>query len=45
MLFTKAFLETETLDNSTIKSEEEIEWTFSDKFEKSVEKLLQGNMD
>lgn len=42
-LFTKAFLEAEALDNSTIKPEEEIEWIFSDKFEKSMEKLLQNN--
>ena len=39
-LFTKAFLEAEALDNSKMKPEKDIEWTFSDKFEKSMEKLI-----
>ncbi len=44
-LFIKAFLKAEAVDNSKVKSEEEIEWLFSEKFEKSMEKLLQDNTD
>lgn len=42
-LFIKAFLEAERLDNSKLKSEDEIEWDFSEKFEKSMNKLIRKN--
>lgn len=42
-MFIKAFLEAEALDNAKLKSEDEIEWDFSTKFEKSMEKLIKKN--
>lgn len=42
-LFIKAFLEAEKIDNSKLKSEDEIEWDFSEKFEKSMNKLIRKN--
>lgn len=42
-LFVKAFMEAERLDNSGLPSEDEIEWDFSKKFEKSMEKLIRQN--
>lgn len=42
-LFIKAFLEAERIDNSKLKSEDEIEWDFSEKFEKSMNKLIKKN--
>lgn len=42
-LFIKAFMEAERLDNSSLKSEDEIEWNFSEKFEKSMNKLIKKN--
>lgn len=42
-LFIKAFLEAERIDNSKLKSEDEIEWDFSEKFEKSMNKLIRKN--
>ena len=41
--FIKAFLEAERIDNSRLKSEDEIEWEFSEKFEKSMNKLIKKN--
>ncbi|MCM1286394.1 MAG: DUF4367 domain-containing protein [Acetobacter sp.] len=41
--FIKAFLEAERIDNSKLKSEDEIEWDFSEKFEKSMNKLIKKN--
>lgn len=42
-LFIKAFMEAERIDNSRLKSEDEIEWDFSEKFEKSMNKLIKKN--
>lgn len=42
-MFIRAFLEAEALDNAKLKSENEIEWDFSTKFEKSMEKLIKKN--
>ncbi len=42
-LFIKAFMEAERIDNSKLKSEDEIEWEFSEKFEKSMNKLIKKN--
>lgn len=42
-LFIKAFLEAERIDNSNLKNEDEIEWNFSEKFEKSMNKLIKKN--
>lgn len=42
-MFIRAFLEAEALDNAKLKSEDEIEWDFSTKFEKSMEKLIKKN--
>lgn len=42
-LFIKAFMEAESYDNSKLKSEEEIDWKFSEKFEKSMNKLIKKN--
>lgn len=42
-LFIKAFLEAERIDYSNLKREEEIEWDFSEKFEKSMNKLIKKN--
>ena len=42
-LFIKAFMEAERIDNSYLKSEEEIEWDFSEKFESSMNKLIKKN--
>ena len=42
-LFIKAFIEVERIDNASLKSEEEIEWDFSEKFEKSMNKLIKKN--
>lgn len=42
-MFIEAFLEAEALDNAKLKSEDEIEWDFSTKFEKSMEKLIKKN--
>ena len=40
-LFCKAFLEAEKKDNSQLKKEEDIDWEFSDKFKKSMSKILE----
>lgn len=42
-LFIKAFMEAERIDNSSLKSEDEIEWDFSEKFENSMNKLIKKN--
>lgn len=42
-LFVKAFLEAEKLDNTQLKKEEDIEWSFSKKFESSMKKLIKKN--
>ncbi len=42
-LFIKAFLEAEKTDNLKLKSEDEIEWDFSEKFEKSMNRLISKN--
>ncbi len=42
-MFIKAFLEAEALDNAKLKSEDEIEWEFSEKFENSMNKLIKKN--
>lgn len=42
-LFIKAFLEVERADNSKLKSEDEIDWDFSEKFEKSMNRLISKN--
>ena len=42
-MFIKAFLEAEALDNAKLKSENEIEWEFSEKFENSMNKLIKKN--
>lgn len=41
--FAKAFMEVERLDCLTLKSENEIKWDFSEKFERSMEKLIKKN--
>lgn len=42
-LFVKAFLEAEKLDNTQLKKEKDIEWSFSKKFESSMKKLIKKN--
>ena len=42
-LFVKAFLEAEGLDNAEIPSEDEIQWEFSEKFIKSMDRLVKKN--
>lgn len=42
-LFIKAFMEAERLDNADLPSENEIQWDFSEKFEKSMDKLIRKN--
>lgn len=42
-MFIRAFLEAEALDNAKLKSEDEIEWEFSEKFENSMNKLIKKN--
>lgn len=42
-IFIKAFMEAERIDNLSLKSEDEIEWNFSEKFEKSMNKLIKKN--
>lgn len=42
-LFIKAFIEAERLDNESVPSENEIEWTFSENFEKSMDNLIKKN--
>lgn len=42
-LFIKAFLEAENANISNLKSENEIEWEFSEKFENSMNKLIKKN--
>lgn len=42
-LFMKAFMEAERLDNADLPREDEIEWDFSKKFEKSMDKLIRKN--
>lgn len=42
-LFVKAFLEAEKLDNAQLKKEEDIEWSFSKRFENSMNKLIKKN--
>lgn len=39
-LFVQALLEAETLDNAKLPNEDEIQWEFSEKFEKSMKKLI-----
>lgn len=39
-LFVQAFLEAEAHDNAKIPNEDKIQWEFSEKFEKSMEKLI-----
>ncbi len=41
--FLKAFMEAERIDNSNLKREDEIEWDFSEKFEKSMNQLIKKN--
>lgn len=42
-LFIKAFMEAERLDNAELPSEDNIQWDFSEKFEKSMDKLIRKN--
>lgn len=42
-LFVKALMEAERLDNAELPGEDEIEWEFSEKFEKSMDKLIRKN--
>lgn len=42
-LFVKAFMEAERLDNAEIPSEDEIQWEFSEKFVRSMDKLVKKN--
>lgn len=42
-LFVKAFMEAERLDNADLPREDEIQWDFSEKFEKSMQKLIRKN--
>lgn len=42
-LFVKAFIEAERLANSKIPKEDEIEWEFSDKFLRKMDKLIKKN--
>ncbi|WP_278885728.1 DUF4367 domain-containing protein [[Ruminococcus] torques] len=42
-LFIKAFMEAERLDNVNLPSEDNIQWDFSEKFKKSMEKLIRKN--
>lgn len=42
-LFIKAFMEAAALDNLNLKSEDEIEWNFSEKFIKSMDMLIRKN--
>lgn len=42
-MFIRAFLKAEALDNAKLKSEDEIEWEFSEKFENSMNKLIKKN--
>lgn len=39
-LLIQAFLEAEALDNAKLPNEDEIQWEFSEKFEKSMKKLI-----
>lgn len=41
--FIQAFMEAERLDNADLPSENEIQWDFSEKFEKSMDKLIRKN--
>lgn len=42
-LFVKAFMEAERIDNASLKSEDEIKWDFSERFEKSMNQLIKKN--
>ena len=42
-LFVKAFMEAERLDNAEIPSEDEIQWEFSEKFVRSMDRLVKKN--
>lgn len=42
-LFVKAFMEAERLDNANLPREDEIQWDFSEKFLKSMDKLIRKN--
>ena len=42
-LFVKAFMEAERLDNINLPNEEEIDLNFSEKFERSMNKLIKKN--
>ncbi len=42
-LFVKAFMEAERLDNQKMPNEGEIKWEFSEKFERSMNKLVKKN--
>ena len=42
-LFVKAFMEAERLDNADLPGEDNIQWNFSKKFEKSMDKLIRKN--
>lgn len=42
-LFVKAFMEAERLDNADLPGEDNIQWDFSKKFEKSMDKLIRKN--
>lgn len=42
-LFVKVFMEAERLDNQKMPNEEEIKWEFSEKFERSMNKLIKKN--
>lgn len=41
--FVQAFMEAERLDNADLPSENEIQWDFSEKFEKLMDKLIRKN--
>ena len=42
-LFVKAFMEAERLDNADLPGEDNIQWDFSKKFEKSMDRLIRKN--
>lgn len=42
-LFAKAFMEAERIDHNGLPGEDKIEWYFSKKFEKSIDKLIRQN--
>ncbi|HIU35448.1 MAG TPA: DUF4367 domain-containing protein [Candidatus Fimenecus excrementigallinarum] len=42
-LFIRAFLEAERLDNAGLPGEDGVQWTFSDRFETSMDRLIRKN--